>query len=53
MTTNSDPAAKRQEFTVHECDVCGYIEGESPQAGCCPKCGSSASTPVPVKVRRV
>ena len=24
---------------VHVCEDCGYVEGESPQAGCCPECG--------------
>ncbi len=43
---------RRDEFIVHECVECGYVEGESPQAGCCPKCGTG-STALPIKVRRV
>lgn len=52
MSQEKHTAANRQEFTVHECSECGRIEGESPQAGCCPGCGR-ASDAIPVKVRRV
>lgn len=36
-------------FTIHICSECGRVEGESPQAGCCPGCGR-ASEPYPVEV---
>lgn len=32
-------------FNVHICPDCGYVEGELPQAGCCPHCGR-ASDPI-------
>jgi Zn finger protein HypA/HybF involved in hydrogenase expression len=49
---DESPAAQGREITIHECAECGYIEGESPQAGCCPRCGIKSDA-VPVKVRRV
>jgi rubrerythrin len=34
----AEPAEER--WTLHRCEDCGYMEGESPQGGCCPKCGN-------------
>lgn len=38
-----------KRITIHRCGNCGHYEGESPQAGCCPRCGR-ASNPIPVQV---
>jgi hypothetical protein len=41
-----------ETVTIHRCSECGYYEGESPQGGCCPRCGRT-SDPLPVEVRVV
>lgn len=41
-----------EAIVIHRCAECGYYEGESPQGGCCPNCGT-ASDPIPVMVKEV
>jgi hypothetical protein len=45
----SDTQARLDAITIHVCDECGRVEGERPQAGCCPGCGTG-SVAEPVRV---
>lgn len=38
-----------ERWTINVCSECGRIEGEQPQAGCCPGCGRQ-SEPIPIEV---
>lgn len=39
-------------LVIHRCPECGHHEGETVQAGCCPRCGR-ASEPIPIRVQEI